>query len=382
MYDVAILGAGPVGIALALLLAQQASQPERILLLASDRPAAGAPACGPDPRTLALNHGSRMLLEPLGAWPASAADIHTVHVSQKGRLGRTLIQASELHVPRLGSVLTYSDLQDSLLQALEASRVTVHHGVPATVGLQDNDGVSIQQGEQHYRAALAVRADGLPGEPIPSDNAQHAILTLARATLPRLGWAWERFTRSGPLALLPHPAGPAVHAVVWCLPASDAQRIAHFDDTHFSEELTRHFGTRLGRLEVMGSRATFPLAPSHAAQLRDGRALVIGNAAQTLHPVAGQGLNLGLRDAARLAQSLAPWLQGRTGALDSALQEYEAAREPDRELTIRLTGLLPRIFSTQTAVVEHASGAGLLALDLLPALRAPLARHLLQGLRT
>lgn len=381
MYDVAILGAGPVGIALALLLAQHTARPERILLLANDRPAAGVPPNTPDPRTLALNHGSRVLLEPLNAWPANAADIHTVHVSQKGRLGRTLIQASELHVPRLGSVLTYTDLHASLSQALDHSRVTVRHGPSAHLGPQDQDSITIQQGDQRYQAVLAVRADGLPEHAAAAPAEQHAILTLARATLPRLGWAWERFTRSGPLALLPHSAGPAVHAVVWCLPAAEAQRLVHLDDEHFSGELTRHFGTRLGRLEVMGSRRSFPLAPAHAPQLRNGRAIAIGNAAQTLHPVAGQGLNLGLRDAARLAHSLAPWLQAHPLSLDSVLQEYETAREHDRDLTIRLTGLLPRIFSTQTAVVEHACGAGLLALDLLPALRTPLARHLLQGLR-
>ncbi|MGO3743453.1 FAD-dependent monooxygenase [Kerstersia sp.] len=381
MYDVAILGAGPVGIALALLLAQQTARPERILLLANDRQPAGAPANSPDPRTLALNHGSRVLLEPLNAWPASAADIHTVHVSQKGRLGRTLIQASELHVPRLGSVLTYTDLHASLSQALDTSRITVRHGPSARVEAQDSNGVTVLQGDQRYQAALAVRADGLPEHAITATQGQQAILTLARATLPRLGWAWERFTRSGPLALLPHPAGPAVHAVVWCLPAEEAQRIVHLDDEHFSAELTRHFGTRLGRLEVMGSRTSFPLAPAHAPQLRDGRVMAIGNAAQTLHPVAGQGLNLGLRDAARLAHGLAPWLQERQSALDDILHDYATARGHDRDLTIQLTGLLPRIFSTQTAVVEHACGAGLLALDLLPALRAPLARHLLQGMR-
>lgn len=382
MYDVAIQGAGPVGATLALLLARQSRHPERILLLAGERLAPGVPTGKPDPRTLAINHGSRVLLEQLGAWSATAADIHSVHVSQKGRLGRTLIQAEELQVPRLGSVLSYIDLQASLDLAVAASGITVLRGPPARLLGQDANAATLEQGAERYHAKLVIRADGLPDTAKHRPAVQSAILTLARASLPRLGWAWERFTRSGPLALLPHPAGPAVHAVVWCVPPAQAEALAALDDTAFSEELTQHFGTRLGRLSTLAPRTVFPLHPSHSVQVRDGRAVVIGNAAQTLHPVAGQGLNLGLRDAARLAQSLSPWLQGRPESLDAALQDYEKARTPDRSLTIQLTSLLPGLFSTQAAIVEHAAGAGLLALDVLPALRAPLARHLLQGLRT
>ncbi|MBO9354033.1 UbiH/UbiF/VisC/COQ6 family ubiquinone biosynthesis hydroxylase [Bordetella petrii] len=382
-YDIAILGAGPVGRVLALLLARQAARPERIALLAGTAPAPGAAAAIPaaDPRVLALNHGSRVLLESLHAWPGRVADIRTVHVSQRGRLGSTLIQCGDFQVPRLGSTVAYADLHAMLHERVQASGVTVLHGPPARVGEQDGQHISVRQGDTELRCGLAVLSDGSGGNDLRREYGQHAVITSAHATLPRPGWAWERFTREGPLALLPHPHQPQAYSVVWCSAPARAAELAQLDNAAFSAALGAAFGTRLGRLSSQAPRHVFPLALSARRTLTQGRLAAIGNAAQTLHPVAGQGLNLGLRDAARLAQGLSDWLAKPAADPRAALAAFAQARRADRWITAGLTDLMPRAFATGLAPVEHACGLGLLALDLAAPLRAPLARHLLQGLR-
>ena len=417
-YDIAILGAGPVGHVLALLLARHTEQPQRIALLAgsaspragkasdtklstgpqaaADRPvqngsaaSTGQPAApallasppAADPRVLAMNHGSRVLLESLQAWPDRAADIRHVHVSQRGRLGSTIIHCEDFDVPRLGSVVSYAELHATLQACVAASGVTVLHGPPAEILSQDPQGLRLRQGDTELRCGVAVLSDGSGGADVRREYAQHAIVTSARATLPRPAWAWERFTREGPLALLPHPLHAQTYSVVWCSAPERAAELAGLDDAAFSAALSTAFGTRLGRLSSQAPRHVFPLALSARRTLVQGRLVAIGNAAQTLHPVAGQGLNLGLRDAARLAQTLADWLGATTKDPGTKLSEFASARRADRWITAGLTDLMPRAFATGLSPVEHACGLGLLALDLAAPLRAPLARHLLQGLR-
>lgn len=387
-YDIAILGAGPVGRVLALMLARVAPDPARIALLAGSAPVPVTPAAAvpaADPRVLAMNHGSRVLLESLHAWPERSADIRNIHVSQRGRLGRTLIQHSDFNVPQLGSVVAYSGLYAKLDECVAASGVTVLAGPPAQIGLQDADGVRIQQGDAEILCGVAVQSDGAGATDVRRDYDQHAVLTTAHATLPRRGWAWERFTSEGPLALLPHPQMPDAYSVVWCSAPDRAAELAALDNTAFSHALTQAFGDRLGRLSSHAPRHVFPLALSARRAQVHGRVAAIGNAAQTLHPVAGQGLNLGLRDAARLAQTLAGWLSHRAANAGAnpgpALAEFASARHLDRFITAGLTDFMPRVFATGLAPVEHACGAALLGMDLASPLRAPLAQHLLQGFR-
>ncbi|CAM4252033.1 UbiH/UbiF/VisC/COQ6 family ubiquinone biosynthesis hydroxylase [Achromobacter aegrifaciens] len=383
-FDIAILGAGPVGRVLALMLARVAADHARIALLAASAPAPVAPsAAAPatDPRVLAMNHGSRVLLESLHAWPERSADIRNIHVSQRGRLGRTLIQNTDFGVPQLGSVVAYSGLHAKLDECVAACGVTVLPGPPARIGMQDADGVRIEQGDTTLLCRVAVQSDGAGAVDVRRDYDQHAVLTTAHATLPRRGWAWERFTAEGPLALLPHPQTPDAYSVVWCSAPERAAELAALDNGAFSRALSVAFGDRLGRLSSQAPRHVFPLALSARRAQVHGRVAAIGNAAQTLHPVAGQGLNLGLRDAARLAQTLAGWLAHPEVNPGSALAEFAGARHVDRFITAGLTDLMPRIFSTGLAPVEHACGLALLGMDLASPLRAPLAQHLLQGFR-
>lgn len=379
-FDIAILGAGPVGRVLALMLAREAPDPARIALVQGAAPGAVPPAAA-DPRVLAMNQGSRVLLESLHAWPERSADIRHIHVSQRGRLGRTLIQAADFGVPQLGSVVPYAGLHAHLEARVAASGVTVLSGPPARVDVQDADGIEIVQGDSRLRCRVAVQSDGAGAPDVRREYGQHAVLATVRAALPRPGWAWERFTPEGPLALLPHPQQADACSVVWCSAPARAAELAGLDDAAFSRALTEAFGDRLGRLHALAPRHVFPLALSARRAQVQGRTVAIGNAAQTLHPVAGQGLNLGLRDAARLAQALAPWLLAPQASPAPALDEFAGARQFDRYLTAGITDLMPRVFATRLAPVEHACGLALLALDLSAGLRAPLARHLLQGFR-
>ena len=231
------------------------------------------------------------------------------------------------------------------------------------------------------RASLAVQADGKPETQISRQYAQMALITYAQASLPRPGWAFERFTQEGPLAVLPHPDAVGQQSIVWCCAPERAKTLSALSAEDFSIALTQMFGTRLGNLTVQHPVAALPLILNMPQAAVDGRSVAIGNAAQTLHPVAGQGLNLGLRDAAALAFSLQGWFDAPRSNPAQALDAFLQVRGPDRQLTARLTDVMSRIFTTRWPIVEHAAGLALLGMDLIPALRAPLARHLLQGMR-
>lgn len=381
-YDIAILGAGPVGQVLALMLAHNAPDPARIALLAGDLGAA-QPAPADDPRIIALNYGSRVLFESLQAWPARSAAIEHIHVSQRGRLGRAVIDREDFGVSALGNTVSYADLHARLIERVAASGVTLLSGPPATIEDQDAGLVHVKQGDRSLTCAIAIRCDGAGGQDVQRDYGQHAVLTRASATLARPGWAWERFTREGPLALLPHPQMNGDYAVVWCCTPEHAAEVARADDATFSAALTEAFGTRLGRLHSSAPRQIFPLHLKARHAQAQGRVATIGNASQTLHPVAGQGLNLGLRDAAQLSQALGHWLatQHADESPSALLADFARTRLPDRLITAGITDLMPRAFATGLSPVEHACGLALLGLDLSASMRAPLARHFLQGLR-
>jgi len=384
-FDVVILGAGPVGTALALSLARKARDPSRIALMGPSRPKAPpastglSASSGVDPRCLALNHGSRVFLETLAAWPTASAEIRHVHVSQRGRLGRVVIDHEDLRVARLGDVVRYDDVLDSLQDAIDTSGVTriEGRGLPHLLGSH----IECRHENGSVSAALAVQSDGARPAGIERHYDQHAVLGTVRVSRPRSGWAYERFTQSGPLAALPHPQGDDLYSIVWCCSPTQADTLRGAPRAEFDRRLYEQFGDRLGEMESIGKVSVFPLA-LHAGPSRiNQRCIAVGNAAQTLHPVAGQGLNLGLRDVAQLTQALHGWLLRPEQDPDPYCRAFTERRRADRWVTMGLTDFLPRIFSTRNPLVEHASGAALLAMDIVPPLRNQLARQLLQGLR-
>lgn len=382
LYDIAISGAGPAGSALALALASKSPRPERIAILGPQF-ATPAPSSAPalDPRALALNYGSQVFLRQLQAWPKTVANILQVHVSQRGRLGRTIIDHAELGVPCLGSVVSYDALLSALHTALAASGVTLIHARPGPVKLINNQAV-LELGDQTVHSRIAVQSDGAQPQGLRREYQQHAVLATVRASQAAPGWAYERFTRQGPLALLPHPEGKDLYAVVWCCQPQAAAELLAMHDHDFAASLETTFGTRLGRFTCVAPRHVFPLSLHAGPSLVNNRCVTVGNAAQTLHPVAGQGLNLGLRDTAQLTQALTPWLLHPSNEPHPYLARFAGYRRPDRWLTAAITDFLPRVFATGNPLVEHAAGLALLGMDMLPPLRKSLAQQLLQGLRT
>ena len=357
---VQIIGGGPAGMALALALRRGGVQ-GRII---DARPRGAAQA---DARILALSHGSRLSLEMLGVWKdIPHTPITTIHVSHQGGLGRTLIQAAEEDVPALGYVLAAGDLARALDTALASADIEYLDNTPAPA---QSDALLTVHAEGRIDGNADVRT---------RDYGQHAVICSAHAATPHRGVAWERFTPAGPVALLPLGAGHGdAYAVVLTCPASDSERIATMDDASFLKLLQERFGARV-TLAGVSPRLVYPLGLRVRHNPVSDRAVWIGNAAQTLHPVAGQGFNLALRDIMELADTL-------TDAVDPGdpvlLARYAARRRLDRASTVGFTDSLVRLFSNAIPPLLHARGAGLLALDLFPPLRAFLARRMMFGAR-
>ena len=374
--DIAIVGAGPVGMTLALALA---GSPFRVLLIDSRQRGAWAS----DPRALALSYGTRQLLESLGAWNVNAGTaIETIHVSQRGGFGRTLIDAADYDIPALGYVLRYRDLAASLDARIEASQRLNGHAVIAIRLGSEAAEITLENGggdTSRISARLIVHAEGTPANDAGVrvyDYCQHAVVAEVRPRAAHARQAWERFTPDGPLALL--PLGPD-YALVFCVPPAQASRLLQLDEEHFLVALRTSFGGRVDFVSS-GPRASFPLALRVRQQLSTPRQVWIGNAAQSLHPVSGQGFNLGLRDAWELAEMLRTRASSDAGD-GATLAAYARRRRIDRNGSMAFTDGLVHVFSNDLAPLRAARGLSLLALDLLPPLRHFIARRMIWGAR-
>jgi len=342
--DVLILGAGPVGCALALAL-QGARHRVRLV---DPRPAA-LPAFRP----IALSHASRLILERVGAWGAfPATAITSIHVSQAGAFGRTRMDAADAGVAALGYVTQYADLVAALR---------------ARVGVEREAGASFDD------ARLTVHAEGTAGESRERRYGQDAVLALVAAEPASQAVAFERFTAEGPLALLPLAGG---WALVWSAPPERAAALAAAPEEEFLRQLQGAFGARAGRFVAAAERACVPLALRVRASRVAARAAYIGNAAQTLHPVAGQGLNLGLRDAWDLARTLQE--AADPGGAD-VLARFAASRRLDAAVTVGVTHALAGAFLGANPLLRAARGAALTMLDIAPAARRFFARRMIFG---
>jgi len=339
--DILVLGAGPVGCTLALALRDS----RHAVRVVDAKPVAHGAF-----RPIALSHASRLILERVGAWGAfPATPITTVHVSQAGAFGRARMDAGDAGVEALGYVTQYADLVAALR---------------ARVGIERPAGDAPR---------LTVHAEGTAGESRQRRYGHDAVVARIAAEPASQSMAYERFTAEGPLALLPLAGA---WALVWSARPERAAALAQAAPQDFLAQLQRAFGDRAGRFTAVHERSRAALALRVRASRVEGREVFIGNAAQTLHPVAGQGLNLGLRDAWDLAQTLhAAEDPGGT----QALARFAAQRRLDAAATIGVTELLARGFLGTHPLARAARGAALTGLDLLPAARRFFARRMIFG---
>jgi 2-octaprenyl-6-methoxyphenol hydroxylase len=383
-YDVVIAGGGPVGALLALALGES---PLAVLHVDSAEPGVERP--------IALSHGSRLLLERCGVFQRiPSTPIATIHVSQRSGFGRALLRAGDYALPALGYVADYTAIRAAMASEMKGSprtgRITASAAAPGglSVSLTLPDG-----GERSVRTRLLVRADGSAaaatrvgstkddaasaGTSRVRDYAQNAVVTQVQAQILHRNIAYERFTPEGPLALLPNNTG---YALVWCTHRDSAADLLNMGEQDFLARLGAAFGTRLGKFVACGERHAFPLALRYLNAKTTPRVIAIGNAAQTLHPVAGQGLNLGLRDAWELAASIL----NQHSVLDQPefAANFLRQRRADRRAEIGLTDSLVRVFSHSNPLLGAARGAALLAFDTLPEARRLLARAMMYGLRS
>ncbi|NIW23557.1 MAG: 2-octaprenyl-6-methoxyphenyl hydroxylase [Gammaproteobacteria bacterium] len=387
--DVVIIGGGLAGSALAHALAKT---PLSVTIVeARDPRQLQQPSF--DDRATALANGSKRILDTLGLWNEvghEAEPITSIHISERGRFGAARIVAAEEGVVALGYLLENRVLGAALWQALShAERFTavapaqlksLESGLETAVVCVEADGREIE-----IRTKLVVAADGTQSqvrtllgiEALEDDYAQQAVILNCRTEIPHRGRAFERFTTDGPIAFL-----PLAHervAAVWTLPQTEAERVMQLDDPAFTAELQDAFGYRLGRLTKVGRRTAYPLMRLRSESLVAERTVLIGSAAVNLHPVAGQGFNLALRDVAALAEVLSDALADSGSAADpgahASLERYQHWRVRDQERVAAFTHGLIRFFGQASVPLEISRGLGLMLFDLIPGAKAGLARH-------
>jgi len=373
--DIVIVGGGPVGMVLSLLLAKQN-------IASTVLEARKLGAANQDTRALALSFGTRRILEKLGVWQSlapHATAINTIHVSQKGSIGRSVLHAQDYQQEALGYVLSYGALCTAL--SAEIPKLPIIHLIDeAQVEAIAHDANRAQvQFSRHnevfyLEAALAVLADGgrsleqVAGLKRDTKEYGHdALITKVRAELPHDNIAYERFTANGPMALLPN--GERDFSLVWTGEKALIEPLLTLSDAEFLAQFHEQFGDRVGRFLSVEKRMTFPLKLSQLQASDTPHLVVIGNAAQTMHPVAGQGFNVGLRDAEVLARHISATTE--LGSSDM-LAAYCASRKTDTKNGLLFTDFLVNIFSNDILGVSALRSAGLGMFDLAK----PIKRHL------
>ncbi len=342
-----------------------------------------------DARTTALSAGSRRVLEGVGVWQAvatQATPIRRIHVSERGVFGFARLSAEEQGVAALGYTIENRLLGRALRERCAGiARLTLCHAAVRELSpAEDALGIVTDQGQQ-FAARLVVAADGARSQlrsaigidATVSEYGQHAVIAHLDTERFHDYTAYERFTPTGPIAVLPIAEGRS--AVVWTLAPEAAARALALPDEAFIDELQQAFGLRLGRFTRVGRRQSYPLALTRSGRQTAPRAVVIGNAAQGLHPVAGQGFNLGLRDVATLAEVLADAIAEQGSAMDPGsaqlLERYTRWRQPDRQAVIRFTDSLVRGFGPPLAPLRALRATGLLLFDLLGPVKREFARR-------
>ncbi len=381
--QIAIIGGGLVGASLALAL--QAGARERNWKIILIEPYAPGDSYQPsyDGRASALSYGSQQIYQHLGLWEAiapRAEAIHDIHISDRGRFAAARLNAKEEGVPALGYVVENAWLGHCLWAALDSD--VIEWRCPARVekmqALSDGYHLELDDGST-IDCDLAILADGgrsglREQQGIHAHKTaygQTALIANISSALPHQGMAFERFTDDGPMALLPLPDNRCV--LIWTREPNEAQRLYALPNKEFIAELQACFGYRLGAIEQIGSRYMYPLSLIESSEQVRAHLAVLGNAAHSLHPVAGQGYNLSLRDSMALADCI---LSGPDTPGDLAtLQRFQQTQQLDQELTIGFSDRVTRLFSNTQPLLAGGRNLGLLGLDLLPPAKRWFARQ-------
>lgn len=371
--DILISGGGAAGYSLAMALQHRCPQ-YRIALAEANVPTTGQTSGGFDARLIALSLQSLAYFSRFSCGQeimTCSTDIRHIHVSDQGRAGQCMLHADEIGHPRLGGVIALQDLGRVLQACLDKSLQRFQPDSIVQIEQKPDFILATLKSGQKIRARLLVIAEGadsstaalLSCQPKVYEYGQQAIVANVRLQQHHDYWAFERFTAQGPLAILPMADNCA--SLVWCMNAEQAEQIQALSDNNFLSELQRAFGFRLGRFAEVSPRFSYPLALTHRHDALLHRAVVVANSAQTLHPIAGQGFNLGLRDIQALSDVVAQ--SADPGAYQS-LRQFQILRRQDRQQTVQLTDALVRLFSNNNPLLALARNAGLLKFALTPSL--------------
>jgi 2-octaprenyl-6-methoxyphenol hydroxylase len=384
MRDIAIIGGGLVGLCAALALQHS----KRSITIIEAGNLEQVPAGGLNARSIALSASSVQIFRALGIWPqieARAAPIRHIHISSRGRWGVTRLQAAEYQVDAMGYVIENQALGRCLLDAVEASGniklqqkaefESIAQQATVSIGYRKNGRL------QQLEARLALIADGALSPARAAlgighqtiDYGQAVVISNVEVSKPKVDTAYERFTPQGPLAML--PLGGKRYACVWTLTPSQAAQACVQDEVEFGVALQDCFGFRLGLIEAVGKRFSIPIQRTRADALQCGRCLLVGNAANALHPVAGQSFNLSLRDIACLYELLSEssLVDLDANGFAALADEYEMLRLQEQRQVISYGDGLVTLFSNELPLFDHLRAAGLSLLDLVPALKAQAA---------
>ncbi|KUJ00283.1 2-octaprenyl-6-methoxyphenyl hydroxylase [Vibrio sp. MEBiC08052] len=380
MFDVIISGGAMAGATLALALDASFGGKLRIAVVEScDFSAQAHP--GFDARSIALSDGTVQILKAYRLWDAIqpyVTPISRIHVSDRGHTGMTDLEASHLGMSALGYVVELAGVGQVYHRLLQ-ERAAIALFCPATIHSVERttDDVRVQLEDQStLRGKLLVAADGntstccrqLGITSAVHDFEQVAVIANVELNQPHQGRAFERFTTSGPLALL--PMSHQRMSMVWCVRPDTLEEMIRWDDETFLSQLQQAFGWRLGKMTRVGTRTAYPLKLTYRTRAVSHRFAIIGNAAQTLHPIAGQGFNLGIRDIATLVEEVRRHPDD-VGCY-AALSAFQQRRTPDRQKTMTMTSTLVHIFSNAWFPAVVGRNLGLMAIDNLPVLKQPL----------
>ncbi|RZV36033.1 MAG: 2-octaprenyl-6-methoxyphenyl hydroxylase [Chromatiales bacterium] len=394
-YDIVIAGGGMIGTSLAIALAPLGL---RVAMVeAIPRKAAAQPSF--DDRSTALSRSTQRMFEAMGLWPrivAASTPIRSIHVSDQGRFGFSHIDAEEQEVEALGYVVINRVLGAVLQDALDAldcvevicpARITAIELAPGGASAV----LDLEEGKQRSLSSdLLIAADGANSAVremmgITAQKSSYGQRAVIGNLLPEKdieNVAYERFTRHGPLAVLPIADGRA--AFVWTVSEDDAERVMALGDDAFLAELQEQFGFRLGAFSKVGKRASYPLVLSKALRLTATRSVLIGNSAHGLHPVSAQGFNLGMRDVAAIVDCIADasvWSQSSEAsdsdpaAIAAMLEQYASWRRADQKKLVRFTDGLVKLFGSERRPLRVLRNIAMLGFDLVPGVRSVFAKH-------